>query len=329
MKDRIFEILLKNRGRFVSGEDISRELGISRTAVWKSIRQLKEDGYGIDSVSNKGYCLTEVPDRLSEALLHFHLNTKKFGQYIELHDTIGSTNARAKELALESAPHGTLVAAEEQASGRGRLGRSWVSPPGMGIWMSLILRPSFLPQFAPRITVLAAMAVAQAIRSATGLQAGIKWPNDIIINGKKACGILTEMQADPDLIEFIVVGIGINVNTPRDAFPAELMDSATSLAIESGAKLDRNHLLAELLGAFEALYDRFEKSGNFADILADYKEQCITLNRRVRVFSRTEEFEGTAVDLTDSCELMVRLDDGSMRTVLSGDVSVRGIAGYA
>jgi BirA family biotin operon repressor/biotin-[acetyl-CoA-carboxylase] ligase len=328
LKEKIFEILLMNRGEFVSGEEISRKLGVSRTTVWKSIRQLKEEGYGIDSVSNKGYCLMEISDRLSEALLRFHLNTNKLGQYMELHDTIGSTNARAKELAQEAAAHGTLVAAEEQVSGRGRLGRSWVSPPGMGIWMSLILRPSFLPHFAPRITVMAAMAAAEAIHKVTGLKAGIKWPNDIIINAKKVCGILTEMQADPDVIEYVVVGIGMNVNTPKDGFPSELIDSATSLRIESGANVDRNHLLAELLGAFEVLYNRYENSGSFVDILAGYKKQCITLNRRVRVIGRTEEFEGTAVDLTDSCELIVRLDDGIMRTVLSGDVSVRGIAGY-
>jgi BirA family biotin operon repressor/biotin-[acetyl-CoA-carboxylase] ligase len=328
LQDDILRILLDNQGTFVSGEEISEKLGVSRTTVWKSVRQLKEEGCRIDSVSNKGYCLTEIPDRLSEVLLRRWLTTDRIGQYMELHHTIGSTNARAKELAQEGAPHGTLVAAEEQASGRGRLGRSWVSPPGMGIWMSIILRPSFLPSFAPRITVLAAMAAADAVNRVTGLKAGIKWPNDIIISAKKVCGILTEMQADPDQIEFIVVGIGTNVNIPKDGFPTEISGSATSLFIESGTKVDRNRLLADILGSFEALYNRYEKSGSFSDLLADYKLRCITLNRRVRVVGRTEEFTGTAIDLTDNCELIVRLDDGTQRTVLSGDVSVRGIAGY-
>lgn len=329
MKDIVFSILYDNRDSFVSGEEISNKLGVSRTAVWKAISQLRKEGCTIESSPNRGYCLVQAPDRLNMVLLDSHLTTQSIGRHVELHGSIDSTNARAKELAQGGALHGTLVIAEEQTSGRGRLGRSWISLAGMGIWMSLILRPSFLPRYASRITVITALAVADAISKVTRLRADIKWPNDIIINSRKVCGILTEIQADPDTIEYLVTGIGLNVNTPQDAFPEDLSRSASSLYIESGVKVERNILLARILDSFEGIYNTYEETGNFTDIMNDYKAKCITLNKRVKVFGRTEEFVGRAFDLTDNCELIVQQDDGSLRTVLSGDVSVRGIAGYA
>ena len=326
MKDEILGILLKNRGSYISGEDISRKLNISRTAVWKYIGNLRQEGFGIKSVSNKGYCLDEVPDRLDEVLLRHCLDTGMLGRTMEVHEAIDSTNTRAKELAQAGAPHGTLVVAEEQTRGRGRLGRSWESPRGTGIWMSLILRPSFSPQFASRITVMAALAAVNAIDNITGLKASIKWPNDIIINSKKVCGILTEMQADPDLIEYAVLGMGINVNT--EAFPPELENTAASLYLESGAKVDRCLLTARIVYWFEKIYDSYEATGDFTGILNEYREKCITLGRRVRVTGVSGEFEGIAGGLTGNCELVVVTGDGTEHTVLSGDVSVRGIAGY-
>lgn len=328
MKDRILMILLQNRGSFISGEKISRELGVSRAAVWKAIGQLREEGFEVDSVSNRGYRLTEMPDRLNAAILRHFLHTRRLGREIELHDAIGSTNTRAKELAQGGAVHGTLVAAEEQQTGRGRLGRFWHSPSGAGIWMSLILRPAFPPRFAPRVTALAGLALLRAINTITGLKAAIKWPNDIIIHSKKACGILTEMQAEPDLIEYVIAGIGMNVNIPRHRFPKELRESATSLSIESGQPVNRCRLMAAVLDELEMLFDEYEGSLNFSGIIQEYKENCVTLGRPVRVTSAAGEWEGTAIDLTDDCELILELADGTRRTVLSGDVSVRGIAGY-
>lgn len=328
MRDRILTILLQNQDSFVSGEDISQKLGVSRTAVWKTMGQLKEAGFEMESVSNKGYRLTSLPDKFEPALLQHYLTTKTFGRALEVHETISSTNSRAKELAQGGAVHGTLVVAEEQKSGRGRLGRSWESPEGLGLWLSLILRPSFPPRFAPRMTVLAGLAVVQAIFRVTGLETSIKWPNDIIINSKKVCGILTEMQADPDLIDYIVVGIGMNVNTLKEDFPHELRDSATSLKLEKGVHINRCKLLAELLAVFEDLDSRYLSTGDFTEILNEYKEKCITLGRAVRVTGPTETFEGTAVDLTDDFELVVETKGSERRKVFSGDVSVRGIAGY-
>ncbi|MGI6570208.1 MAG: biotin--[acetyl-CoA-carboxylase] ligase [Caldicoprobacterales bacterium] len=328
MKDQILMILMQNRERFFSGEEISRLLGVSRTAVWKAVRQLRDDGFEVESVTSRGYRLGRTPDILNPALLQSFLKTKKLGRKTEFHDSIDSTNTRAKELAQEGAAHGTLVAAEEQRKGRGRLGRSWDSPPGMGIWMSVILRPAFPPRFAPRMTALAGLAVLDAVNMLTGSRALIKWPNDIIINRKKVCGILTEMQADPDLIEYVIIGIGMNVNTPKEGFPEELAHSATSLLLETGQEVNRCQMTACILNSFEKLYDCYEKTTDFSGMMERYRSQCITLGKRVRVVSLSGEWEGTALDLTEDCELVVELEDGSRCTVLSGDVSVRGIAGY-
>jgi len=328
MKDKILMILLQNQNSFISGGEISRRLGVSRTAVWKIIEQLRQEGFEMQSRPNRGYRLTRIPDKLDETVLRYYLKARKLGQVIELHDTIGSTNIRAKELAQEGALHGTLIAAEEQQAGRGRLGRLWSSPPKVGLWMSVIMRPGFPPRFAPKMTVLAGLAVLRAVKYITGLEASIKWPNDIILNSRKVCGILTEMQADLDLIEYVIVGIGMNVNTSSNGFPEEIRNSATSLFLECGKKVDRLKLMALILDELEALYEKYEKSADFTDILKEFKENCITLRRHVRVISVDGEWEGTAVDLTDDCELVVELSDGTKRVVMSGDVSVRGIAGY-
>lgn len=328
MKDRILMILLQNQGSFVSGEEISRKWGVSRTAVWKTIEQLRQEGFEIQSKSNRGYRLSKIPDKMNATVMRYYLTAQKLGRVIELHDTIGSTNTRAKELAQEGAVHGTLVSAEEQQAGRGRLGRAWNSPPGVGLWMSLILRPGFPPGFAPRMTVLAGLAVLRAIDAVTGLKASIKWPNDIIINSKKVCGILTEMQADPDLIEYVIVGIGMNVNTPEDGFSEEIRGSATSLFLESGRRVDRCRLSAAVLDELEVLYHEYEKTTDFTGIMQEFTENCITLGHHVRVVSTAGEWEGEAVGLTEGCELIVKLADGTRQVVFSGDVSVRGVAGY-
>jgi BirA family biotin operon repressor/biotin-[acetyl-CoA-carboxylase] ligase len=328
LQDKILMILLQNQDSFISGEEISRELGVSRTAVWKVIGQLRQDDFVIQSKSNKGYRLQKIADRLNATVIRHYLRAQKLGHAMEIHNSIGSTNNRAKELAQEGAAHGTLVAAEEQQTGRGRLGRDWSSPPGVGLWMSLILRPAFPPWFAPKVTVIAGLAVLRAINSITGLKAAIKWPNDIIINSKKVCGILTEMQADLDMIEYVIAGIGVNVNTSKDSFPEEIRDSATSLYMESGKQVERCRLMAAILDELEELYQEYEKTIDFAGIIQEFKENCITLGRHVRVVSVAGEWEGKAIDLTDDCELVVELADGTRRAVMSGDVSVRGIAGY-
>jgi biotin operon repressor BirA-like protein len=219
LRDEILGILMSSRDRYISGEVVSQKLGVTRAAVWKHIKRLKDEGFLIDSVPNRGYRLNGWPDRLESAVLKGLLHTEEIGRCLEVHSTIDSTNIRCKELALKGAPHGTLILAEEQQRGRGRLGRTWVSPEGTGLWMSLLLRPALVPSQAFRITMVAALAVARAIKNTSCVEAGIKWPNDIIMGGRKVCGILTEVQVEPEMVQYAVVGIGVDVLLRNGAFP--------------------------------------------------------------------------------------------------------------
>lgn len=265
---------------------------------------------------------------LSKQIISGGLETRAFGRTLEVHETIGSTNTRAKELALSGTPHGTVVIADEQQEGRGRRGRSWISPKGTGIWMSLVLRPDFKAIFASRITVIAVLSVSDAVLKATGIRPMIKWPNDLIMGTKKVCGILTEIKADDANTDYVIAGIGINVSSRKDQFPPELAGSASSVYQETGMHICRNLLIADILNSFEKFYDSLTGSDGFTQHRMKYRDLCTTLGKRVRIFGLNEEFEGTAVDITDDCTLKVKLDDGTEREILSGDVSVRGIAGY-
>lgn len=282
------------------------------------------EGAGMTEESRAGAGLTGLDRQAVSGLLR----TRAFGRNIEVHETIGSTNTRARDLAMAGIPHGTVVIADEQREGRGRRGRSWVSPKGAGIWMSVVLRPGFKVAWASRITVIAALSVSEAVYEATGSRPMIKWPNDLIMGNKKVCGILTEIRACDADTDFVIAGIGLNVNTHTDQFPSDLARSATSIYQETGIHIDRNRLIADILNSFETLYENLARPDGFAQFRMRYRDLCITLGRRVRVCSANEEFEGTAMDITGECTLLVKLDDGTVREILSGDVSVRGIAGY-
>ena len=327
MRDKILGMLMKNRERHISGEAVSLELGVTRAAVWKHIKQLKDEGFHIESVNNRGYRLVKWPDRLESAVLKGLLNTRELGCCLEVHSTIDSTNMRAKELALKGAPHGTLVLSEEQQRGRGRLGRVWVSPEGTGLWMSLLLRPALMPAEAFRITMVAALVVAGALKNASGCDAGIKWPNDIIMGGRKVCGILTEIQAEPEVIQYAVVGIGVNVNNEAGSFPEELAESAGSLRMAAGVQMDRMTLASSILNMFEDLYLRYCNNDS-SGLAEEYRRASVTIGRKVRVSAPAGCFEGMAEDFGEDGSLLVRLADQSLKRVYSGDVSVRGIAGY-
>ena len=253
MKAKILQVLRETEG-YVSGQQLCQQFGVSRTAVWKAINQLREMGYEIDSVSNKGYCIRSAPDILNKNELLSLRKTVWIGQKMECFDVIGSTNTTAMQMAEEGAPHGTLVVADRQDSGKGRRGRSWVMPAGIAIAMSIVLKPEeLLPGNAPMLTLVSALAVAGAIREQTGLKAAIKWPNDIVIDGKKVCGILTEMSTQIDYINHIVVGIGINVH--NEQFPEELIDRATSLYLASGKHFSRAALVEAVCESFEHYYE--------------------------------------------------------------------------
>lgn len=319
---RILELLRRQEG-FLSGEDIGRELSITRAAVWKGIKKLREEGYEIEAVTNRGYRLTNPETMYNKRELEQGLKTKTMGQTIYFYEETDTTNNRARELALEGAPEGTLVVAEKQTAGRGRRGKVWESPLGTGIWMSLVLRPQIAPAEASVLTLLCGLATAEAIEAETGLSAGIKWPNDILINGKKAVGILTEMDCEMSEVHFVIPGIGINVNTA--SFPPEIAEIATSLYLECGKTISRRRLVHKVLERLEERYETFLRTGSFAAMLEDYRKHCITLGKEVHVLGR-EPFFAEALDITPEGELLVRrADNGKEEVVFSGEVSIRGV----
>lgn len=319
---RILELLRRQEG-FLSGEDIGRELSITRAAVWKGIKKLREEGYEIEAVTNRGYRLTNPETMYNKRELEQGLKTKTMGQSIYFYEETDTTNNRARELALEGAPEGTLVVAEKQTAGRGRRGKVWESPLGTGIWMSLVLRPQIMPAEASVLTLLCGLATAEAIEAETGLSAGIKWPNDILINGKKAVGILTEMDCEMSEVHFVIPGIGINVNTA--SFPPEIAEIATSLYLECGKTVSRRRLVHRVLERLEEHYETFLRTGSFDAMLEDYRKHCITLGKEVHVLGR-EPFFAEALDITPEGELLVRrADNGKEEVVFSGEVSIRGV----
>lgn len=249
-KEKILGFLRNNSG-YVSGEELSERLDVSRTAVWKNINALRSSGYEIESVTNRGYRLISRPDLLTKEEITAGLSTAFLAKEIYYQESVDSTNEEAKRQAMHGAPNGSLFIAEEQTGGKGRLGRIWRSPRGSGLWFSILLRPSSLPEQIASLTLLAGLAVCTAIRSKTGCTAMIKWPNDVVIGSKKVCGILTEMAAEIDRVDYVIMGIGINVN--NESFPEELQIKGTSLYLETGASVARAELLCEILKELERL----------------------------------------------------------------------------
>jgi BirA family biotin operon repressor/biotin-[acetyl-CoA-carboxylase] ligase len=311
----------------VSGEAISDKLGLSRAAVWKHVEGLRRQGYRIDAVASRGYRLVEVPDRLRELELRPLLNTHDVGQVLHCHEEVGSTNDLAKELAEQGAEHGEVVVAERQTAGRGRRGRGWVTPARRNVSFSVVLRPGDLPPArAPELTLVAAVAVCDAIRHA-GVEAGIKWPNDLLVRGRKVAGILTELEAEADRVHWVVLGVGVNVNARAEDFPPELRGEATSLLLERGHPAPRALFLAACLTALEDWYDRHAEQG-FEPIRRAWRERSATLGRQVVVRTDGGEVTGLAEDLDADGALLVRTAHGTER-ILSGDVALLRPAGAA
>ena len=325
MKEEILR-LLRSADGYISGQELCNRFGVSRTAVWKAINQLKEAGYEIEAQQNKGYRLMAAPDLMTEAEIKSLMHTDWVAKEVLYFDTIDSTNTKAQELAEKGYPSGTLVVADKQESGKGRRGRSWVSPSGTGIFMTLMIKPDINPNNASMLTLVAALAVAKAITSVTGEKAMIKWPNDIVVNSKKVCGILTEMNAQFDYINHIVVGIGINVH--NESFPEEISQMASSLMIEAGGKrFHRAQIIAETMLYFEQYYDTFLKTQDLSALVREYDELLVNRNKSVRVLDPKEPFDGKAMGITPKGELIVDTWE-SRKLVSSGEVSVRGIYGY-
>ena len=325
MKGEILKLLKETDG-YVSGQELCRRFGVSRTAVWKVINQLKEEGYEIEAVRNRGYVLKGAGDVLSEAELLSCLKTEWAGGRTVYFDATDSTNVQAKRLAEAHAPHGTLVVSDRQDGGKGRRGRSWASPSGVGIWMSLILRPEIAPSSASMLTLAAALAVRKGILEETGLSPLIKWPNDLVLNGKKICGILTEMSTELMEIQYVITGIGINVN--QKEFPPEIRDTATSLSLEAGRSFRRSSLIAAILKAFEKDYTAFLKTGDLSLLLEEYNACLVNRGKEVCILDPSGEYRAVAEGIDESGSLLVTLPDGTRREIISGEVSVRGIYGY-
>ena len=319
--ERILERLLA--GETVSGQAISAELGVTRAAVWKQIEQLRALGFVIESQGKQGYRLLSCPDSLMAPVIARGLQTRWAGRQIVYLPSVDSTNRRARQLAAEGAPHGTLVIADEQTAGRGRRGRGWISPAGEGVFMSLILRPQSHPSEVARLSMQTALAVALSIAQTTGLDARIKWPNDIVCGGRKVCGMLLEMNADEQAVHDVVAGIGINVHQTQ--FAPEIAQTASSLDLLSGKRVCRAALVRAFLEAFE----RTEALAAQSALMDAYRARSATLGQRVQVIAPAGSFTGTALEVTDSGSLIVEDEEGQRREVLAADVSVRGLMGYA
>lgn len=325
MKTEVLKMLRESQG-YLSGQELSQRLGVSRTAVWKIISRLRQEGYEIEAVQNRGYRLLQAADVITQAELESLIHTQWAGAKLVYYPETDSTNNRARQLGEEGWPHGTLAVADCQLAGKGRRGRNWASPRGTGIWMSLLLRPKLAPQEASMVTLVAALAVAKGIRQSCGLDSRIKWPNDIVCSGKKVCGILTEMSTEVEWIRYVVVGIGINVNTR--SFPEELKDRATSLKIELGRDVKRAKIVAAVMEAFEGYYEIYEKDRDLSELIQEYNQLSANVGKDVRVLDPKGEYSGRALGIDSSGSLLVQCQDGQVRPVISGEVSVRGIYGY-
>ena len=326
MRTEILNILRAEAPEPVSGEELANKLGVSRTAIWKNIQALKQEGYEIEAITKKGYVLAQIPDKLLPAEIAQKIETKWLGHELHYVDSVDSTNTLCKAYANQGCANGTVCVAEEQTGGKGRLSRGWFSPKGKGLWFSLVLQPPFLPEEAPKCTLLAAVAVVKAINSYKGVKAAIKWPNDILLDGKKLVGILTEMSAEFGHINYVVIGTGINVCVPKEMVPKELRNSAISLADKAQEPINRVELLAKVLDNMEELYEIVLKQG-FKPILAMWRTYSATLGKMVKVIAPDSTYIGRALDINDEGILLVQKTDGKIAEVLAGDVSIRAAAG--
>lgn len=314
MRKEIIEIL-KDKNDYISGEEIGNILGISRAAVWKNIEALRKKGYIIESVSNKGYRLVDSTDVLSEKDIAYDKVLYK--------PEIDSTNEEGKRQAAKGGEDGLLIICDDQTAGKGRLGRSWQAEKNRGIYMSMVLYPDIMPGEIPQITLVTGIAVMRAINNVTGLKTQIKWPNDIIINGKKLAGILAEMSAEMEKVNYVVIGIGINVN--MESFEGELKEKATSLYIETGKRFKRSLIINEFVKEFEICYNEFCKNG-FTSFVKEYNENCANAGKAVKTVGGRTNIEGISKGVNEKGEILIETDKG-LTAVMAGEVSIRSSNG--
>ena len=324
-KDSILKQLTDMKGKFVSGEVLSDALGITRTAVWKHIKKLRDEGYEIQSVPKRGYRLDNSPDLFDRSALVSSLHTKTFVKEIFFLNDTDSTNNELKRLVACGSPEGTVVIAQRQLSGRGRRGRVWSADEGKAITMSILLRPDIAPANIQAITLAASSAVARAIEPFTSIKPEIKWPNDILLSGKKVCGILTEMTAEPDRILSIIAGIGLNVYQKEEDFPDELKETATSIALNSVGPVSRSALASRILEEFEVLYLDFIQRKSTAKFLDIWRSFSGTIGCDIIVYQGEKNWQAKALDVLDDGCLLVETADGSRKAIASGEISIRKV----
>ncbi len=322
LRSKLLEAFSNAEGGFVSGQKLSEYIGCSRTAVWKHIEELRKDGYELEAVRRLGYRITKKPDKISGNEIQIGLKTKTMGRHIHFERAVTSTQKIAHTLANDGAKEGTIVVADQQTNGRGRMAREWYSPSGKGIWMSLIIRPNIPVHATPQLTLLTAVAIVQAIEELTPLKPDIKWPNDILINGKKVVGILTELQAEADQVHSVIIGTGINVNHTLVDFPEELQKIATSIHIETGKHWDRALFIQEILLKFEALYSLYLNQG-FRVIKLLWEGYAISLNRQIKARTLNGVIEGKAIGIDNSGVLLIETSDGSIKQIYSADIELK------
>lgn len=314
--------LLRTEAGYLSGQHFSRELGVSRTAVWKHISALRNDGYRIEAVPSRGYRLISSPDTIDPHEVRAQLEGARVGRRLEYFKTTVSTNADAFRLSEGGAVEGTVVLADSQSGGKGRRGRVWASPAGVNLYCSVVLRPAIMPHEAPQLTFLSAVAAARAIEQTTKLVPEIKWPNDLLVSGKKVAGLLNEMSAETDGINFVILGIGVNLNMTSDQFPDDLRQPATSLLLESGVPVDRSRFAGTMLNELDRLYSDFLAHG-FGPVREEWQRRCNASGRQVLVSdSGTECTGGHFIGIDSDGALLLRSEDGSVHRITCGDVRV-------
>jgi BirA family biotin operon repressor/biotin-[acetyl-CoA-carboxylase] ligase len=319
---KILEAMRENGGEGVSGAELSQRLGVSRAAVWARVEELRQLGYEIEASPHRGYRLVGQADVLhADDLLAQLGKTAVVGRDIRVFQETASTNDVVDKLARDGVPEGVVVFAESQTRGRGRLGRKWVSPAGKGLWFSILLRPALRPHETIRLTVASATALRRALHLNTGLDVKIKWPNDILIGQKKVVGILTELHAEVDLVKYVTLGIGVDVNQTAEEFPAELRKSATSLRAALGKPVSRAVLAVTILRELDRDYQKV-RSGGFADLTAEWEKHCATIGQRVRITAGARQISGRAEALDGDGALLLRTDHGHLERIMGGDVTL-------
>ncbi|MCR4661836.1 MAG: biotin--[acetyl-CoA-carboxylase] ligase [Clostridia bacterium] len=322
-KELILETLLKNKGKYISGEELSKDLNVSRMAINKAIQGLKQQGYTIKSVTNKGYLLENEPDVLNKLALAAELSKERV-ENIEVLESIDSTNIYAKNLAQNGVNNKYVVISNEQTKGKGRLGRTFVSPKNKGIYLSIIVKPNRDISNLTSITAFSSVAVCKAIENVYNIKTNIKWVNDVYINGKKVCGILTEasIEGETGKVDYLVIGIGINVNESTNEFPEEIKDIATSLKIQTGKEMKRNILCVELIKQLDTMIDNLDKNDEY---FTGYKDRCNTIGKEVEINTFTEKKLGFVKALNEDFSLTIEYPNGLIEKLSSGEVSIKNI----